>query len=162
MAERVITVGSASKELRLIGWRIGWIVAPTKLIPDLALVNMGNVVVPVGIGQQGAAVALEQEDEDVARATSILEQRRDLIMRELAGLPVVRPAGGWSLLVDAGELGMSGAELSDRLFDRAEIAATPMAGWGEVNGAQFLRFVFANEPVERLRGIGDRIKKALA
>ena len=161
MAERVISVGSASKELRLIGWRVGWIVAPASLVPDLALVSMGNVVVPVGIGQAAATVALEQGDGDVARATSILEQRRDLIMRELSGLPVVRPAGGWSLLIDAGELGMSGAELSDRLFDKAEIAATPMAGWGQVNGAQFLRLVFANEPVERLRGIGARIRRAI-
>ncbi len=161
MAERVITVGSASKELRLIGWRVGWIVAPASLVPDLALVNMGNVVVPVGIGQQAAAVALEQGDGDVARATAILEQRRDLILRELAGLPVVRPAGGWSLLIDAGALGMTGAQLSDRLFERAEIAATPMAGWGEINGAQFLRFVFANEPVKRLAGIGERVRRGI-
>jgi len=161
MAERVITVGSASKELRLIGWRVGWIVAPASLVPDLALVSMGNVVVPVGIGQEAAAVALEQGDDDVASATAILQQRRDLILRELAGLPVVRPAGGWSLLVDAGRLGMTGAQLSDRLFEKAEIAATPMTGWGEVNGAQYLRFVFANEPVERLAGIGDRLRRAI-
>jgi aspartate/methionine/tyrosine aminotransferase len=161
MAERVITVGSASKELRLIGWRVGWIVAPASLVPDLALVSMGNVVVPVGIGQEAAAVALEQGDDDVASATAILQQRRDLILRELAGLPVVRPAGGWSLLVDAGRLGMTGAQLSDRLFEKAEIAATPMTAWGEVNGAQYLRFVFANEPVERLAGIGARLRRAI-
>jgi N-succinyldiaminopimelate aminotransferase len=161
MGDRVITVGSASKELRLIGWRVGWIVAPARLIPDLALVSMGNVVVPVGIGQAAAAVALEQGDDDVARATAILQQRRDLILLELAGLPVVRPAGGWSLLIDAGRLGMTGAQLSDRLFEKAEIAATPMAGWGEVNGAQFLRFVFANEPADRLAGIGDRVRRAI-
>jgi len=122
---------------------------------------MGNVVVPVGIGQEAAAVALEQGDDDVASATAILQQRRDLILRELAGLPVVRPPGGWSLLVDAGRLGMTGAQLSDRLFEKAEIAATPMTGWGEVNGAQYLRFVFANEPVERLAGIGDRLRRAV-
>ena len=162
MAERVITVGSASKELRLIGWRVGWIVAPAPLVPDLALVSMGNVVVPVGIAQDAAAVALELGDADVARATAVLEERRNLILDELADFPVRRPDGGWSLLIDASELGMTGAQLSERLFDMAHIAATPMTGWGEVNGAQFLRFVFANEPVERLRGIGARIRRALA
>jgi N-succinyldiaminopimelate aminotransferase len=162
MAERTITVGSASKELRLIGWRVGWIVAPESLLPDIALVSMGNVVVPVGIGQTGAAVALEAGDADVARATTIWQARRDLILREMEGLPVVRPAGGWSLLVDGSARGLTGADMSRRLFDQARIAATPMSGWGEANGAQFLRLVFANEPVERLRGIGDRMRRAWA
>jgi N-succinyldiaminopimelate aminotransferase len=161
MAERTITVGSASKELRLIGWRVGWIVAPESLIPDLALVAMGNVVVPVGIAQDAAAVALEGGDADVAAATATWQARRDLLLSELEGLPVVRPDGGWSLLIDASGLEMTGAQLSRRLFEGARIAATPMDGWGEVNGAQMLRFVFAKEPVERLKGIGERVRRAL-
>ena len=160
MAERTITVGSASKELRLIGWRVGWIAAPEPLVPDIGLVSMGNVVVPVGIAQTAAAVALEAGDEDVARATATWQARRDLILRELEGLPVLRPAGGWSLLVDGAPLGLTGVEMSRRLFDQARIAATPMEGWGEVNGARLLRLVFANEPVERLRGIGDKARRA--
>ncbi len=160
MAERTITVGSASKELRLIGWRVGWIAAPERLVPDIALVSMGNVVVPVGIAQTAAAVALEAGDDDVARATATWQARRDLIVREMEGLPVMCPAGGWSLLIDGSSLGLTGAEMSKRLFDKARIAATPMNGWGEVNGAQFVRLVFANEPVERLRGIGEKARRA--
>ena len=126
MAERTITVGSASKELRLIGWRVGWIVAPVPLLPDLALVSMGNVVVPVGIGQAAAAVALEAGDDDVARATATWQARRDLILSELAGLPVIRPGGGWSLLIDGKALGMTGAAMSRRLFDGP---ASPPRRW---------------------------------
>lgn len=161
MADYVITVGTASKELRMIGWRVGWIVAPDRLMPDLALVSMGNVVVPVGIGQEGVAVALELGDADVAAATKIWEARRDVLLAELEGLPVVRPAGGWSLLLDGTELGMTGAAMSERLLMDAHVAATPMDGWGVRHGPQHLRFVFANEPVERLTGIGPRIRRAL-
>ena len=161
MVDLVITVGTASKELRMIGWRVGWIVAPERLLPDLALVSMSNVVVPVGIAQDAAAVALELGDEDVNRATAIWQARRDLILSEMGRLPAMRPAGGWSLLVDASEIGMMGIELSELLFEKAQIAATPMIGWGDINGAQFLRYVFANEPVERLAGIGARMRTAL-
>jgi aspartate/methionine/tyrosine aminotransferase len=122
---------------------------------------MSNVVVPVGIAQEAAALGLEMGDADVLQAVATLEQRRDLILSELEGLPVMRPAGGWSLLIDGQPLGLSGAEMSQRLFEKGRIAATPMDGWGEINGSRFVRFVFSNEPLERLQGIGAKVRAAL-
>jgi N-succinyldiaminopimelate aminotransferase len=161
MADRVITVGAASKELRMIGWRVGWIVAPQRIVPDLALVSISNVVVPVGIAQEAAAVALELGDRDVQAATAIWQARRDLLLAELDTLPVMHPAGGWSLLIDAAAMGLTSEKLADRLFTKAQIAATPMNGWGSDTSAGYLRLVYANEPVERLRGIGKRFQSAL-
>jgi N-succinyldiaminopimelate aminotransferase len=89
MAARVITVGAASKELRMIGWRVGWIVAPAELMGDLSLISMANVVVPVGIAQDAVASALEAGDCEVTPAVAEWERRRDVLLRELAGLPVV-------------------------------------------------------------------------
>ena len=157
---RTVVVGSASKELRMIGWRVGWIVAPPELVPDIGLVAISNVVCQTGIAQDAVAVALEAGDEDVAAATAELERRRDLILGELAGFPVVPPGGGWSLLLDVAALGHDAAAASELLFEKGRIAATPMVGWGE-QAARYVRFVFANEPVERLRGIGERVRSAL-
>jgi len=42
MAQRTITVGSVSKEYRMIGWRVGWIVAPPRIINDIGLVAISN------------------------------------------------------------------------------------------------------------------------
>ena len=50
--------------------------------------------------------------------------------------------------------------MSARLLDQG-VAATPMAGWGEVHGGQYIRFVFSNEPVDRLRGLGRKVRDAL-
>jgi len=36
-----------------------------------------------------------------------------------------------------------------------------MAGWGETHGAAFIRFVSANEPTSRLKGLGARVRLAL-
>jgi len=141
---------------------VGWIVAPERIIPDLALVSISNVVVPVGIAQEAAAVALALGDADVQAATSIWEVRRNLLLTELDGLPVMRPAGGWSLLIDAQELGFTSEQLAELLFEKARIAATPMTGWGSENATRYLRFVFANEPLERLRGIGPRFRSAVS
>ena len=94
MAERTVTVGAASKELRMIGWRVGWIVAPEWLIPDLVAVSLANVVVPVGIAQEAAAVALEHSATDLPGYVSELERRRDTIAAELSARSACRRAAG--------------------------------------------------------------------
>lgn len=160
MAERTITVGSASKELRLIGWRVGWTVAPERFMPDLVAVSLANVVVPVGIAQDAAAIALERSYETLPAYVGELERRRDVLLAELKGLPVGVPAGGWSMLLRASDFGIDGAALSQRLL-RNGVAATAMAGWGEAHGAQYVRFVFSNEPVDRLRGLGRKVRAAI-
>ena len=161
MAERTITIGSASKEYRMIGWRVGWVVGPKSIMNDIGQVGLANVVCQVGIAMPGAAAALAAKDDGVDAATREWRARCELILQEIADLPVVAPDGGWSMLIDAKALGMEPAEASERLFRLGAIAATPMSGWGSDGIAgRYVRFVFANEPVERLRGIRDRIGKA--
>jgi aspartate/methionine/tyrosine aminotransferase len=162
LAERVITVGSSSKELRMIGWRVGWVVAPAGILSDIALVGMTNVVCQVGLAQGAVAAALAAPDAeaDVAAATRTWRDRCERVLDQLADYPVVPPHGGWSLLIDTTQLGLTPAEASQRLFERGRVAATPMDGWGP-SGDRYLRLVFANEPVERLHDLRERFAAAL-
>ncbi len=162
LAEHTITVGSASKELRMIGWRVGWVTGPAPIMADVHLVGLTNVVCQVGIAQQAVAAALTapDADADVAAATRIWRERCETMLDQLAGYPVVRPHGGWSLLLDTATLGLTPAEASRRLFDRGRVAATPMTGWGPA-GDRYLRLVFANEPVARLHDLRERFEAAL-
>jgi len=153
-------VGSASKELRMIGWRVGWIVGPKQYMPDIAAVSIANCVVPVGIAQDAAAIALADSRTSMSDSVSELERRRDLLLDELRGLPYGVPAGGWSMLLRVSDFGLDGARMSERLLDQG-IAATGMQGWGEAHGAQYIRFVYSNEPLDRLRGVGDKVRRAL-
>jgi len=160
MAERTVIVGSASKELRMIGWRVGWIVAPERLIPDLVAVSLANVVVPVGIAEDAVAIALERSASTIGPYVSELQARRDALLGELEGLPLGVPGGGWSLLLRVSDFGIDGVTMSERLLEQG-VCATPMQGWGAAHGPQYIRFVFANEPVARLRGLGARVRAAL-
>ncbi|WP_175984885.1 MULTISPECIES: pyridoxal phosphate-dependent aminotransferase [Burkholderia] len=159
MAERTITVGSASKELRMIGWRVGWIVAPDALIPDLVAVSLANVVVPVGIAQEAAAIALERSTIDLPDYVAELQRRRDAIAAELHGLPFGMPAGGWSMLLRVSDFGLTGEQMSERLLE-LDVCATAMTGWGRQHGGAYIRFVFANEPVNRYAGFGKKVIEA--
>lgn len=162
LADRVITVGSASKELRMIGWRVGWVVAPAAVLADIALVGLTNVVCQVGIAQSAVAAALSapDADADVAGATRTWRERCDVVLDQLSDYPVIRPDGGWSLLIDTGQLGLSPTEAAQRLFERGRVAATPMNSWGP-SGERYLRLVFANEAADRLRDLRDRFAAAL-
>jgi len=161
LAGRTITVGAASKELRMIGWRVGWVVGPAQILRDINLVGLTNVVCQVGIAQEAVAAALTAPDAaaDVARATAVWKARRDTIIDQLAGYPVIRPDGGWSLLIDTVPLELSAADAVERLFERGRVAATPMTGWGPA-GDRYVRLVFANEPSERLVDLRARFDEA--
>ena len=161
MASRTITVGSSAKELRMIGWRVGWIVGPEEFMPDIVAVSLANVVVPVGIAQDAVATALENSYASIGGYITELQARRDTVMSQLEGLPFGAPDGGWSLLLRVSDFGIDGEAMSRRLLDHG-VCATAMTGWGETHGAQYIRFVFANEPVQRLELLGARVRKALS
>ncbi len=162
LAGRTITVGSASKELRLIGWRVGWVTGPAPVLADIKLVGLTNVVCQVGIAQAAVAAALADPDADadVAAATAIWQERAEVIMSQLIAYPVIRPHGGWSLLIDTRPLEITPARASALLLEHGQVAATPMDGWGP-SGPQYLRLVFANESVERLASLASRFRRAL-
>ena len=160
MRGRTVTIGSPTLEQRMIAWRIGWIVAPGELVNDVSRVHIYNGLVPSGFNQIGTRVALTLADDGLAAANAEWQRRRDETLRQLDGLPAVRPAGSWSLLLDVAALGLDCMEVSDRLLEQ-KVAATPMRGWGGDVAERHVRFVFSNEPVERLALLGDRLRTAL-
>jgi aspartate/methionine/tyrosine aminotransferase len=109
----------------------------------------------------GATAALIAEEDGVTAATAEWKARRDVIVEEMHGLPLVVPDGGWSLLIDTVALGMKPDFAAERLFRKGAVAATPMIGWGhEERAGRYLRFVFANESVARLEGLRERIHQS--
>jgi aspartate/methionine/tyrosine aminotransferase len=157
MRERTLIVGSVAKELRMIGWRVGWVAGPAAAMTDVARAHIYNVVAPPGIAQAGAAAALRVPG-DLAACVAEWQRRRDVLLEQLAGLPVMKPGGGWSLLLDTAAMGLDAAAAADTLLRNARIAATPMRGWG-ATAERWLRFVYSNEPVERLAEVGERLKR---
>ena len=161
MRDRTVTIGCPTLEQRMIAWRIGWIVAPGELVNDVSRVHIYNGLVPSGFNQIGTRAALTAADDGLDAANAEWQRRRDETLRQLAELPAVRPAGGWSLLLDVASLGLDCEEVSRRLLEQ-KVAATPMRGWGGDVADRHVRFVFSNEPIERLALLGDRVRAALA
>jgi aspartate/methionine/tyrosine aminotransferase len=161
MRERVITVGAASKEYRMIGWRVGWVVGPAEIITDVARVSITNVVCQTGIAMGAVATAINDSHDGIQACVEEWQHRRDVLLAELGEFTVIPPHGGWSLFLDVSQLGFDSVTASKRLLERGKIAATPMVNWGSARSNNYVRFVFANESAPRLRGVGRRVRQAL-
>jgi aspartate/methionine/tyrosine aminotransferase len=160
MRERTITLGSVSIEYRMVGWRVAWAVAEPDAADALGVVHIYNGLVASGFCQAGAVAALRSDPQNFNDAVAEFERRRDAVVEELDGLPVVAASGGWALLLDTEAMGISPPDASARLLEQ-KIAATPMTVWGETVAPRYIRFVFSREPVERIRELGPRVRKAL-
>ena len=160
MRERTVILGSVSIEYRMIAWRVGWAVSDADTADAIGMVNIYNGLVASGFAQAGAIAALQSDPEDLAMAVGEFERRRDVVIEELVGLPAISASGGWALLLDTEAMGIPAPEASKRLLEQ-KVAATPMTAWGETVAPRHVRFVFSREPVERLRELGGRVRKAL-
>jgi aspartate/methionine/tyrosine aminotransferase len=160
MRYRTITVGAASKEYRMIGWRVGWVVGPADIIANTARVSISNVVCQTGIAMGAVAEAINATDDGISDFCKELQQRRDLLLQELKDFKVIPPHGGWSLFMDVSEFGIDSTTASKLLLEKGEIAATPMVNWGSERSNNYVRLVFSNEPLERLKGIGERVRRS--
>ena len=161
MRDKVITCGAVTKEYRMIGWRVGWAVGPAKIMADVMRVSISNVVCQTGIAMGAAAAAIKDPNDGIERSVEEWKRRRNVALEELKDFDVIRPEGGWSFLVDVSTLDMDATTASKRLLDKGKIAATPMVNWGSKNSSRYVRIVFSNEPVERLKGLGKRFKDSL-
>ena len=159
MAERTVVVGSLSKEHRMIGWRVGWVAGPEPTVTDVGWAHVYNTTCPVSIARKAGAAVLRGDQGHVAECVAELERRRDTMLDGLPGWPFVKPAGGWSLLLDVASLGFGPEEASELLLEESQIAATGMRGWGAEVAERYVRFVFSAEPVERLAEIPERLAR---
>ena len=156
MENYTITIGSLSKEYRMVDWRIGWTIAPKRLIPTLAKAHIYNVVTATGIAQWAAMEALNEPTSAFLHCCERWEKRRDIINQELVNYQMIPAAGGWSQILDVSTLGMDAQTAAQKLRELGKVNTTPMNHWGLKNSSQFLRLVFSNESEERLRSIGER------
>lgn len=160
LRDRTLTIGSVSIEYRMIGWRVGWVVANADTADAVGVAHIYNGLVASGFAQAGAVEALRSSPEDLASAVDEFQRRRDVVMEELGRLPAIKASGGWSLLLDTEAMGIPPPEASRMLLEQ-KVAATPMTVWGETVAPRYVRFVFSREPVQRLRQLGERVRRAL-
>ena len=156
--DRVIGANTFSKSWLMTGWRLGWLVVPPALAPDLAkIIEYNTSCAPVFIQRAGIA-AVKEGEAVVARTRERFGKARDLLVHSLNQIPSVKaalPPG--AMYVFFGVEGMTDSlDFCKRLLAQTALGLAPGSAFGP-EGEGYVRWCFASsearlvEAVARLR-----------
>lgn len=130
--ERTVTISSGGKTFSTTGWKVGWIVAPARLVSPILAVKQYLTYVNAAPFQPAIAAGLRLPDSYFASAAASLGRRADLLSDglEAAGFTVSRPQAGYFVIADAAPLGATdAADFCRSLPDRAGVVAVPVTAF---------------------------------
>ena len=158
MEERTLIIDGFSKSFAMTGWRLGYTVAPPRIVPALQMLAVNSYTCVAELIQYGAIEALQDREGSTPRMVREFAKRRDQFIRDLnrvSGFRCSPPEGAFYAWVNITETGFSAEDLCRIMLEEAGVAAIPGAAFGRA-GADFIRFSFASstatlqEAVERI------------
>ena len=150
--ERTITISSSGKTFSTTGWKIGWAIAPARLISAIVTVKQFLTYVNGAPFQPAIATGLALPDDFYEGVASTLRQKRDVLSAGLAkaGFEVFDSSGTYFVVADAAPLGFDSAvELCRQLPELAGVVAVPISAFCHENlageYASLVRFAFCKK-----------------
>ena len=157
---KLIVVNGVSKVYGMTGFRIGWSVAPRKLVEVMINIQSQTTSNASVISQAAAEGALTGVQSVIESLRLTIQNNRDVMMQELQtfnGIRVTKPAGTFYCLPDIRAYSNDSIELTEFLLKKALVVTVPGAAFG-MEG--HLRLSYAGEVSDITEGI-ERIKWAL-
>ena len=157
---RLIVVNGIAKLYGMTGFRIGWCVAPRKIVTVMNNVQAQTTSCASPVMQAGAEGALLGLQSVVEALRLTIQNNRDVAMRELSsfnGVKTYKPDGTFYCLPDFRAYSSNSVELSSFLLKKALVVTVPGREFG-MEG--HLRLSFAGTVKDVTEGIA-RIKWAL-
>lgn len=158
-------VNSFSKYYGMTGWRLGWLVVPRAYRAAIERLAQ-NVFIAASTPAQHAALAAFTPEvrAELERRRAIFRERRDYLLPALQALgfvvPIV-PEGAFYIYADCSRFTDDSARFAFDLLERAGVAITPGADFGEHESTRYVRFSYATA-MENLQEGVRRIGAALA
>jgi aspartate/methionine/tyrosine aminotransferase len=170
MPERTVILDGFSKSFAMTGWRLGYAVAPPRIVPALEMLVMNSYTSVTEFSQYAAIEALKDRDRATPRMVEEFAGRREQFVRDLNHVPGFRciaPAGAFYAWVNISDTGMAAEEICRIMLEDAGVAAIPGAAFGNA-GENFIRFSFASsmatlqEAVERIQRVSSAWQRTVA
>lgn len=160
MFERTVSCSSLSKTYSITGWRLGYIIAPQKVIDSARKVHDFLTVGAAAPLQEAAVTALRFPDAYYDDLREKYTHKRDIFLNALdnAELTYSTPNGAYYVLVDVSEFNVENDTLfCEWLAQNVGVAAVPGASFFRDNINKYIRFHFAKND-ETIIEAGKRLK----
>jgi aspartate/methionine/tyrosine aminotransferase len=158
----VIAVGSFSKTFAMMGWRIGYLAAPERVIQEAIKAQDAMIICPSAIAQYALLGVLRDEPGYPAGCLPDLRGRRDYAASRLAtmsGMNWTPASGGFFAFVKVAGCSDS-VGLSLRLLEEAGVATVPGRAFGRA-GEGHVRVSYGSVTMGELSQAFDRLSSVM-
>jgi aminotransferase len=159
MFERTLSCSSLSKTYSITGWRLGYIIAPPRIIDGSRKIHDFLTVGAAAPLQEAAVTALEFPDAYYAELRAHYAEKRAIFLGALerAGLKYTMPQGAYYVMVDVSEFNCTDdVEFCEWLTREVGVAAVPGSSFFREPVRHLIRFHFAKRN-ETLHEAGVRL-----
>ena len=150
LSDNAVIINSFSKYFCMTGWRIGWMVAPERLIRPIERLQ-GNLAISVPTLSQIAAQAAFDGRAEMEAVKHGYEENRRILLDGLpkAGLDKILPVdGAFYLYADVSRFADDSFAFAKRMLEETHVAATPGVDFDPLRGRHFIRFCYAGSAAE--------------
>ena len=161
--DRLVVVHSFSKSFLMTGWRLGWLVMPPDMTPQISKLIEFNTSCASVFTQRAGIAALQHTDEITPSVVAHLKLCRDTLIPLLQAVPGVQvaPARGGMYAFFKLAAHPDSLQTAKRLVLEAGLGLAPGEAFApEAQG--WLRWCFASRDLQRLVQGVDRLKRWLA
>ena len=147
LGEDLIVINSFSKYFNLTGWRLGWLVLPPALLPEIEKLAQNFYICPSSMAQHAALACFTPEALAIAeQRRGEMRRRRDYLvpaLRELGFEVPVSPDGAFYVYADCSRLTDDATVFCRELLEQTGVAITPGVDFGETGARRFVRVSYA-------------------
>jgi len=163
MEDFVITTQTFSKTYAMTGFRVGYAVAPQKVIREMTEFKITTTLTAPAAFQMTATEALKNSGKYVEKMRREYDRRRKMLIKRLNEIPKIsceKPKGAFYAFPNISELKTNSEKTAELLLKKAKVMTIPGNEFGNF-GEGFIRLSYATD-YKKIEKALDRIEDAIS
>jgi aspartate/methionine/tyrosine aminotransferase len=162
LGEDIVVINSFSKYFNMTGWRLGWLVVPESMVPQIEKLAQNLFICASSIAQHAGVACFSPESIAIyEQRKAEFKRRRHYIvpaLRDLGFKVPVMPDGAFYVYADCSRLSDDADGLTIEMLKQAGVVLVPGLDFGSYTARQYIRLSYATS-MENLREAVGRLKR---